>query len=114
MCWPIACSRTVSRPPASFKYLSISSLALAFLTPLAPLAPLPSLLFLRVMAWLRSTDLVIVVDADGVVGAGQRHLRHGRGFHRQGGKVLGLEAVHRRLAAGARQHLRFQRQRVQE
>src|SRR5262245_20289247 len=108
MSWPISCSRAVSRPAASLRYLSTSVLSLGFLP------PFPFLPLLSAIAPLRSSDLVIIVHADGVVGAGKRHLRHGRGFHGERGKVFRFEAVHARLAAGARQHLRFERKCVQE
>src|SRR5260370_10704579 len=49
-----------------------------------------------------------------VVGSGQRDLGHGRGLHGQGAQIFGLEAVYIRLAAGPREHLRLERQRVQE
>src|SRR5262245_34521916 len=111
MCWPICCSRAVSRPAASLRYLSRSVLSFVFLPTLPPLRFLP---ILPPIASLRSSDLVIVLDAHGVVGAGKRYLRHGRCFHGERGKVLRFEAMHARLAAGARQHLRFEREGVQE
>src|SRR3954453_6191715 len=41
----------------------------------------------------------------GVPGSGERHPRHRRGLDRQRAEILGLEAVHVRLPARAREHL---------
>src|SRR5258708_562267 len=49
-----------------------------------------------------------------VVGPGQRDLGHGRGLDGQRAQVLWLEAVHVCLAARPREHLRLERERVQE
>ena len=62
-------------------------------------------------------DLVeraLLGHAGDVVGPGERHLRHRGGLHRQRAEILGLERVHVRLAARAREHLHLERQRVQE
>src|SRR5689334_14448365 len=49
-----------------------------------------------------------------VICAGQRNLRHRGRLHGQRAEVLGLEAVHIGFAAGPREHLRLDGQRVQE
>src|SRR5215469_905322 len=49
-----------------------------------------------------------------VIRAGQRDLGHRGCLERQGTEVFRLKAVHVGLAAGARQHLRLECQRVQE
>src|SRR5262249_24447630 len=53
-------------------------------------------------------------DAGDVARAGQRHLRHRRRLDRQRGEVRRPEGVDVGLAAGARQHLHLERERVQE
>src|SRR5262249_9577640 len=49
-----------------------------------------------------------------VIRAGQRDLGHRGCLDRQGAEVFWLQAVHVGLAAGAREHLRLECQRVQE
>src|ERR1700719_4474066 len=93
MCWPISFSRLWSRPSV-------------------------------VRKWSRSCFLLVIVasgSVSGHVGAPDRVLRssnrhhgHGGGLHGQRRKVLGLKAVHVGLAAGARHHLTFHRQRMKE
>src|SRR5262245_11931425 len=92
-------------------YLSTSLLGFAFLADLAFLPLLPLLSAIRPAP---SSDLVIVLDTDGVVGAGKRYLRHGRSLHGERREILRFQAVHTGLTAGPRQHLRFQCQCVQE
>ncbi len=58
--------------------------------------------------------MVVIFDANRVVGAGQRNTRHGRGFHRQGAQIFRLQAMEIGLATSTGKELSFDGERVQE